>query len=89
MALFARVCPARKLITEVSGRSPPAGYIVRKPGPLVGCVTVMFTAIAVTPEGIPHCPAIEKPRVASERSAGPPYGPAGFRVSITRQGASV
>src|SRR5512132_457234 len=50
-------------------------------------VTLITTAAA--PAGMPHCPAKTNVRLAPAASAGAPYGPAGPRVSKTRQGVSV
>jgi hypothetical protein len=46
-------------------------------------------ATAVAEEGIPQRPATGKVRAVLARSAGPPEGPAGLRVSATRHGWTV
>jgi hypothetical protein len=48
----------------------------------------MFITTDSAVEGMPHRPAIAKVRLVFATSAGPPHGPAGFRVSTTRHGVS-
>ena len=48
-----------------------------------------MTATEVALDGTPHWPAIAKVRVPACARAGPPYGPAGPRVSRIRQGVNV
>src|SRR5690349_21353711 len=54
-----------------------------------GCVAVTFADTASAVGGIPHWFVRMKFRTAKGITAGPPYGPAGLRVSTTRQGGSV
>ena len=67
----------------------PPGYIVRKPGPSVGITATTFSDTAFAPGGIPHCPMNTNVRDACAARAGPPQGPAGLRVSMTRHGGNV
>src|SRR6266542_1331668 len=88
IALLARVWPGRQFMTETRGRPTPAGKTRRSPR-AVGWVTVKLNAIALVPGGMPHWLAMTKVRSALAASAGPPYGPAGLRVSATRHGVTV
>src|SRR5262252_499709 len=83
--LFARVCPAWKLITEVVGNAPPAAKARMSPA-ADGSVTVTLAEMARAVAGIPHVPVTAKVRVPPALIAGPPRGPGGLRVSITRHG---
>src|SRR5258707_15338720 len=61
------------------------GKSVRGPE-LAAWVMVTWTASALAAAGTPQLPASAKTRVWDGCSAGPPSGPAGLRVSISRQG---
>src|SRR5215470_15381303 len=91
IVLFARVCPALKLIVDVPEGIPLPGKSTKLPA-AAGWVTVTFTetAFTVAPAGTPHWPARTNVRRAPfPERAGPPYGPFAFRVSRTRHGVSV
>src|SRR5207248_2405957 len=53
-----------------------------------GLTTVRFTATATAAVGMPHTPATAMVRVPPEGSAGPPLGPLGLRVSMSRHGVT-
>src|SRR6266540_5242291 len=65
----------------------PAGKRLRLPAD-APCVTVTFTATARTPKGMPQRPPSVRSLSVFATSAGPPQGPAGYRVSETRHGVS-
>ncbi len=86
--LLARTRPALKLIVEVAGTPAPAGPKVRKPA-LGGRTTVTLAETATARVEMPHWPAASKARTAWAAIPGAPNGPAGPRVSTSRQGAIV
>src|SRR6266850_4329630 len=88
MALLARGSFARKLMVLVPGTGPPVGYS-RKSPTSVSPTTVTLIAIALASAGIPQRPTAGKLREVFAARAGPPEGPAGLRVSATRQGVNV
>src|SRR5882762_7640237 len=86
--LLARVWPVTKLMLLVGGVIPLPGNRLRKPA-AVDPVTVRFTEMALAVDGTPHVPVRVKSRRDDGRSAGPPRGPTGSRVSTSRQGDTV
>src|SRR5512140_3705062 len=84
---FARVRPASNGSSETDS-AVPAGPACRDPlAP--GLTAVTLAATETASEGTPHLPLTANTRVPFAGSAGPPDGPAGPRVSRTRQGGSV
>jgi hypothetical protein len=87
-ALLARMTPLVKFTELVIGAGTPAGKHRRSPA-ADGRKTARLMATAFAADGIPHRPATGKVLVVPAASAGPPEGPTGLRVSITRQGLTV
>jgi len=86
VALLDRICPAEKLITLANRdrwSGGEEGQIARGGGVGHGQVDRGASGRSA---GMPHWPARAKVRVAPAWSAGPPAGPCGLRVSISRQG---
>src|SRR5947207_1780772 len=79
-----------QLITLARGAVPPAGYTRRSPKS-VGDTTVMLKATALAVPGTPQVPTPRtgKLRLVFASRNGPPVGPGGLRVSITRHGVRV
>ncbi len=86
MALLVLVCPARKLMVLVRGTGRLAGKN-RSPPSAAGCTAVTLIDSAWAVAGTLQMPTRAKVRCAEARSAGPPKGPVGFRVSTSRQGS--
>src|SRR6266851_3447659 len=62
---------------------------MRRSPAAAGAVTVTFADTATAPAGMPQVPVTTKLRSAPAAREGPPRGPAGLRVSSTRQGVRV
>src|SRR5690242_1674253 len=85
IALLDRVFPMEKLMLLARGIVALGGWMVRYPG-AAAWVTVRFTATLLAEMGMPHAPTSPNVRPDWAARAGPPRGPAGFRVSTARQG---
>src|ERR1700694_5727886 len=87
MAAAALMRPS-ELSVEASGRSCPHGNIVRNASLALG-TTVTLTEYACAVAGMPQAPSgTVNPRADPAVKNGAPNGPAGFRVSTTRQGVT-
>src|SRR5512143_306174 len=82
----ARVRPAPNGSTETERSTPPGPTCSDPAAP--GLTAVTFALTETASGGTPHFPLTVKTRVPLAGSAGPPEGPAGLRVSRTRQGGS-
>src|SRR5262245_30450232 len=88
IAAFARAVPVRSFRVETSGCAIPVGHVVRKLRAPVG-TTVMLSEYAAAVCGIPHeLDSTGTWRETPPVSIGPPSGPFGPRVSITRHGVN-
>src|SRR5436309_13972790 len=87
-ALLVRVWPAPKLTSELMGACALPGKKLILPA-WAAPTTVMLTATALAVAGMPQGPETAMTRWLPGGMAGPPPGPLGFRVSNSRQGATV
>src|ERR1019366_2220532 len=89
IAAFALTRPSREFSVETGGRDCPLGQMVKYPSISPCGTTVTFNEYACAVDGIPHALAgMTKSRLLPPSIAGPPKGPAGLRVSATRQGVT-
>src|SRR5262249_30010406 len=89
MAALASTKPSKEFSVDTRGCGCPAGQIVRKPrNPVLG-TTLTLSEYAFALAGIPH--ALERTgtrRAVPPGMNGPPRGPLGVRVSMTRHGVT-